>query len=158
MDSIPAYFDAVALGTYEQTACSPAATFPDGTGIAIAAPERILPKPGETLILPICGYFVVAVLAAMDGKPLTVHVRRVDSKETLSGEVVEEGANEPIEPPPADAPRPSREAFEGVSVDGYFNIDAQRLLPQRLTPGSYDVVATYAGMKSNIVQVTVSAP
>ncbi|WP_295384035.1 hypothetical protein [uncultured Thiodictyon sp.] len=158
MDYVPQYFQEVALGTYEQTQCSPAAPSPQWSGVAIVAPERIQPRAREAAIVPVCGYFVVAVLAAMDGPPLTVHVRRVNSKEVLSGEIAEEGANEPVDPPPPEAPRPSRESFAGVTVDGYFNIDAQRYLPARLTPGTYEIATTYAGAKSNVVQVTISAP
>jgi hypothetical protein len=67
----------------------------------------------------------------------------------------EDGANEPEEPPPDDAPELSPESLQGVSTGGYFNIDAQRYLAEPLARGRYEVVVIYAGARSNPVLVEI---
>jgi len=158
MDFIPDQFREVALGTFAQAVCSPAAPSSDWSGVRIKAPQRIIIAAGERPVVPICGYFLVPVLAAMDGPPLAVQVRHVGTKVIVRGTVMEEGSNEPEEPPPPDAPTASRESLAGVSTGGYFNIDAQRYLPGLLAPGVYDVVVTYAGSNSNVLRIEIAGP
>jgi len=158
MDFIPDFYKDIPLGTYDQTPGSPEIPSSTWEGIIISGPERVIPKSGELPILPICGYYLVPVLKAMDGPPLTVHVGRIDSDLSISGEIVEEGGNEPLVPPPPDAPRPSRELFEGVSTGGYFNVDAQKYLQIRLSPGTYQITVSYADATSNPIRIDIAAP
>jgi hypothetical protein len=158
MEFIPEIYGKIELGTYDKSACSPAAPSPKWSGVVIAGPKQVVLTEGDTPVVPICGYYLVPVLAAMDGPPLCVHVRRTGSDRVMSGAIVEQGANEPEEPPPDNAPSPSRDAFEGVSTGGYFNIDAQRYLEAGLSPGTYDVTVSYAGSESDPVQVEILQP
>ncbi len=158
MDFMPEMYTNVVLSTYVEAPCSPEAMPSDWAGVVINAPQQIIPGPGEEPVVPVCGYFRVSVLAAMDGEPMTVHLRRVDTEVEVWGLVADEGPDEPEEPPPADAPKPSREAFEGVYSGGHFNIDAQLYLPTKLLPGVYDVTVTYAGATSNSVRFELKPP
>lgn len=158
MDYTPEVFMDVDLSTYVESKCSPEAMPSDWAGVVINAPERILPGSGEEPVVPVCGYYRVSVLAAMEGEPMTVHLRRLDTEVETSGLVADEGPDDPEEPPPPDAPTPSREAFEGVYTGGYFNIDAQLYLPNKLHPGLYDVTVTYAGERSNPVRFELGPP
>lgn len=155
---IPDLYQHVPMETYVQAQCSPAPPSSIWRGVIISAPQRIIPDKGENLVIPICGHYVVPVLAAMDGPGLTVHVRRIEAELVLSGLITDQGENEPVVPPPPGAPRPKRESFEGVTTGGYFNIDAQRHLKTRLVPGIYEVTVSYAGMVSNSTQIEIKAP
>jgi len=151
-----AYLKGVSLGTFEQSPCTPAVPSSDWDGVIISAPRHdITYKAGERPVVPVCGYYLVPVLDAMDGPPLTVHAGRIHSDAVISGVVDEAGENEPLVPPPPGAPRPSRESFEGVSTGGYFTIDAQKYLPTKLSPGSYEVTVSFAGKRSNAVQIEI---
>ncbi len=148
----------LSLGTFEQSPCSP--TIPSSflDGIIISVPQSdIIIEQGKRAVVPIFGYYLIPVLAAMDGPPLTIQVRPVDGDTVFSGEIVEEGVNEPVEPPPMNAPRPDRDALEGVSTGGYFNIDAQRYLQYNMTPGSYKVIVSFAGLDSNSVLIHITS-
>jgi hypothetical protein len=158
VDFIPETFKDVPLGTYDQTSCSPQAPSSEWSGVIIDTAQRVFPPKGAAPVVPVCGYYLVPVLDAMDGPPLTLHVTRVDTMKILTAEIVEEGENEPEEPPPPDAPVSSRESLKGVYTGGYFNIDAQRYLPHSLEPGRYEVVVSYAGHVSNRVAVEIAAP
>ena len=158
MEFIPDFFKKAPLGTFEESVCSPKAPSSTWSGVIIQAPQRILLEPGETPSVPICGYYLVPAVAAMDGPPFAVHVRPVDSDSVYTGKVIEEGENEPEDPPPPEAPRHSREDLEGVSIGGHFNIDAQRYLRKRLDPGSYEATVTYAGAVSNKVLIEITMP
>lgn len=159
MDYFPDVYKEVTPGTYQQAACSPTAPSPDWSGVIIAAPERVVPASGEKPVVVVCGYFVVPVLDAQDTPAMIVRVRRTDDPDfVLSGEVVEEGENEPVEPPPADAPRASREELKGVETGGYFNVDVQRYVTIPLLPGTYDVDVSYAGKRSNTVRIEIAPP
>lgn len=155
MEFIPDSYKDIPLGTYEENACSPEIPSPTWSGIIISGPQRINLNEDDHPVIPVCGYYLVPVLDAMDGPPMSVHVNRIDSDVILSGEVAEEGDNEPLASPPPNAPRPSREAFEGVSTGGYFNIDAQRYLKPRLIPGSYEVTVSFAGGISNPILIEI---
>lgn len=155
MELIPDDFAQVPFGTFNESACSPKAPTGNWSGVRIKTPRRIKPAPGETPMLPICGYFLVPVLSAMDDGRMIVELIRAADGKRLRGMLREEGANEPEEPPPDDAPVLSTESLQGVSTGGYFNIDAQRYLAEPLVPGSYEVVVFYAGARSNPVQVEI---
>lgn len=156
MDYIPELYKKVEVGTYQEAPCSPAIPSSCWSGIIITAPKSIILEENERLVVPVCGYYLVPVLSAMDDDlPLSVHVRLIDSKNVLSGAIIEEGENEPDEPLPDDAPSLSKEDFEDVLTGGYFNIDVQHYLKDKLMPGVYEVVVTYAGVSSNIVQLEI---
>lgn len=158
MDFMPEMYKDVVLSTYVEGACSPGGMPSDWKGVVITAPQRIIPGPGEEPVVPVCGFYRVSVLAAMDGEPMIVHVRPVGAEIEFSGLVADEGPDEPEVPPPGDDPEPSREALEGVYSGGHFNIDAQLYLPNRLIPGAYEVTVTYAGASSNAVLFEIAPP
>jgi len=155
MDFTPTVFGNVELGTFQQTACSPAAPAAAWRGIEIAAPRQITITAGERPRVPICGYYLVPALAAIEGSPLTVRLRRLDTGAEIAGVLAEEGDNEPDVPPPEDAPEIGPEDLEGVSTGGYFNIDAQRVLTGELAQGDYEVWVSYAGTESNRLRVRI---
>jgi len=155
MGLIPDDFAKVPLGTFNESACSPAVPSGSWDGVRIDAPRQITLDVGDPVMLPICGYYLVPVLSAMDDSRLIVELTRAADGKLLRGILHEEGENEPDEPPPDDAPELSRESLQGVSTGGYFNIDAQRYLAESLEPDRYAVVVIYAGMRSNPVQVEI---
>ncbi len=158
MDFIPETFKDVPLGTYEQCACSPQEPSSEWSGVIITAPQRIALKDEETPVVPVCGYFLVPAVDAMDGPPLAIHVTRVETMKIMTADIVEEAVNEPEIPRPADAPVASREDLKDVYTGGYFNVDAQRYMPSTLEPGRYEVVVSYAGAVSNRVAVEIVEP
>lgn len=155
---VPDFYQDIPVGTYEKVQCSPAAPSPSWSGVVISAPKSITLEKGETPVLPVCGYYDVPTLSAMDGPPLSVHLQRVDADFEVSGLIVEPAANEPDEPPPASAPRHTREALKGVFTGGYFNIDALRYLKIIITPGAYELYVSYAGATSNRVRFEITLP
>jgi len=153
VDFDPDYFGKLSLPTYNEAPCSPAEPGPDWQGVVIVAPRRVALGVGEQPSLPICGYFLVPVLKAMDGDPLALEIRHTDTGAVVRARVVEPARNEFEVPPPDDVPELDRDELVGVSSGGYFNIDAQHYLAQPLKPGRLEVVVTYAGARSNPVQV-----
>jgi hypothetical protein len=153
VDFDPIDFGKLDLPTYDEAACSPAEPGPDWSGVVIVAPRRIVLGVGEQPSLPICGYYLVPVLKAMDGDPLALEITHTDSGHVLRARIEEPARNEFEVPPPYDVPALDRDELVGVSTGGYFNIDAQQYLRQPLEPGRLDVVVTYAGSRSNPVRV-----
>jgi len=156
MNYIPNLFNGAQIESYDKTSCSPAIPTPfDWVGIIIAAPQKIILEKGEKPIIPICGYYLVPVLAAMKGSPLSVHINPIISKNIFSGLVINEGDNEPEIPPPDDPSSFSENDFKDVSTGGYFNINAQRYINNLLPPGNYDIIITFADLTSNTVRVEI---
>jgi len=153
MDFFPEYFANVEPGSFNESVCSPSP--PAGDGVLINAPARITLEPGETVVLPICGQYQVPALVAMQEIPMTVTVQHLESGLTLSGVVLEEGENEPEVPPPDEEEEFDATELQGVSVGGYFNIDAQKYLGAPLAPGSYEVSVSFAGTESRPARVEI---
>lgn len=158
MDFIPPYFENAPIGEIAESECSPKVAN-DYLGVAIAVPEQVKLGGAPTPVLPVCGYFQLPAAQAISGDQMTIHVRRDGADETFSAQVVpleEPGAtDEPEEPEPEDAYQPSAEALANTLSSGYFHVDAQAYLPSPLIPGTYQIIVTYAGGKSEPVTVEI---
>ena len=161
MDYVPELYNEIEVGTRQQSVCSPSVPRSPWHGVVINAPERIIPVLGETLVIPVCGYYLISVLAIMDGAPLSIRVDLIDSDIYYTGVVQDNEDNSDDEPdvaPPDDAPVNSREDLEGVLTGGYFNIDLLSYLPHGLFTGTFDVTMSYAGSHSEPVRIVITEP
>ena len=161
MDYVPELYNEIEVGTRQQSVCSPAAPRSPWQGVIINAPATIIPQLGEPMVIPVCGYYLISVLAIMDGAPLSVRVDLIDSDIYYTGLVQDEDESSEDEPdvaPPDDAPVNSREDLEGVLTGGYFNIDILSYLPHGLFTGTFDVTMSYGGSTSEPVRIVIAEP
>ncbi|MCB2076992.1 MAG: hypothetical protein KDE55_04760 [Novosphingobium sp.] len=159
MDFQPPEFNNVPYGSHAEAPCAPpAAKERSFRGITIRTPERVLASQGETISLPVCGYYQLATLPLVQGAVMSVHVRSTDGAipAPIAGEVVVSGGeNEPDIPnPDADAPIDPALYAHSVSED-FFYLDGQLYLPQPLPPGNYEVCVTYGEAQSNVARVQI---
>ncbi|SEA72868.1 hypothetical protein [Rubrimonas cliftonensis] len=154
MDFDPAIFQDAPLGAAAASPCSPA--LPDAfEGVLIAAPERVSVGLSETPVVPVCGAFQLRASDASDA-PLTLHVSRDGGPAVRGLAVVEGELDEPEIPPPPGAPEPSPEALANTIISGYFHIDAQAATGAFIAPGTYEIAADFAGVRSGPVTVVVA--
>ena len=161
MDYIPEVYNEIEVGTRQPSACSPTVPRSPWHGIVINAPEKITPVLGEAMVIPVCGYYLISVLAIMDGSPLSVRVDLIDTDISYTGFIQDDDVNSDDEPdvaPPDDAPVNSREDLEGVLTGGYFNIDITSYLPHGLFTGTFDITMCYAGSNSEPVRIVITEP
>lgn len=161
----PSQFADVPLHANRSTACTPEPADPEWRGILIAAPTRVTLEPvGDGFIppapVPICGYFVLDILATRDDGPMRLVLTEAGG-----------GADEPVvrtahltptsrsprKPPPEPEPV-DPELLEGLASGGYFNPDLTYFLPLRPEPAIYEVQVEFAGFTSNTVTIEVVAP
>lgn len=156
----PSFFERVPLGSTAPNPCSPRPPGPNWRGILIQAPSQVRIRPGERIgargafaAIPICGYYLLDVLALAKGLPLTLVVTNRASGKVFTGAVVEDDPS-PEEPPPPDTPTDPK-LLVGVATGGYFNpnlLDHVRLAAE---PVVYEVQAVWGDARSNVVTIEI---
>ena len=159
MDFQPPEFSTVPYGTIAPAACAPRIDDPGFNGVAIRMPDHIRASARETINVPICGYYQLPTAPLVMGAKIYIHVRGVgpNARPPISGQVVTDmGSNSPeVRNPKLLEPiDPNR--FAGQVSESYFYFDAQRYLPHKLVPGTYEVCVSYGEARSNVARVTIT--
>lgn len=158
MEIQPEAFAEVEIGSYEEAACSPARPKGAWSGVIIAAPESVSAGISEPQVIPVCGFYMLPVLTLMDGAKMRVVARRFDPEEDtvpIEGIVDDEVEHDDPEPEPEPKQPVDRKVLENMKSGSYFNIDAQKYLPIRLTPGEWDLGIAFGEARSEIVRVRI---
>lgn len=156
MDFYPPEFAAVPYGSIEASACAPQVEDLRFRGILIRSPERIAVGPGETAMVPICGFYQLPSLPLMRGAVMVVHLRGSVVPPQDGQVVIDEGENAPDVPDPAAGqPLDPRLWAHKVST-AFFHLDGQRYLRQPLPPGRYELFVSYGEARSNVVRFEIT--
>ena len=159
MDFQPPEFASVPYGTIAPAACAPRISDPHFSGVAIRMPDHISASASEKIIVPICGYYQLPTGPLVMGAEIHIHVRGVGAHPLppISGKVVTDmGDNEPEVPDPMSRQPIDPNRFKGQVSESYFYFDAQRYLPHKLLPGTYEVCVSYGQTRSNVARVTIT--
>lgn len=159
-------FDAVALDTFEESACSPKLE-DDFEGIRIAMPAKV--SAGARDRVPLCGSWAFSNAALADfpmvEDSLVFLARNVTTHETATGNFrthkdpvtaddMKAGA---AENPPAQAPAHGEPVIgdEDITTVGYFNFNLGRVWDVPAKPGRWRVHVVLHGVQSNEVEFEV---
>lgn len=154
-----ALFSQVPLNSRLQNNCSPAAPALPWTGLLVQAPTQVGFRPGKQVddrfaMIPICGYYRLAMEKLMGGPPLTLVAIDTVSQRRYAGIVMDEDPGHPAPrrggPPPLTA-----DDVKGVLSASYFNPNLARYVALPAVEAIYQVHAEYAGAVSNVVQIAV---
>jgi hypothetical protein len=153
MDMDPKTFVDVPLNTRKQHACSPPAPGANWHGVVIRAPQRVTFQSGSRPVVPVCGYFNVALDAGGAKAPMKLVAVDRRTGRASSGDVVELDPS-PTVPRPA-VPPPDPKDLAGMSWGSYFNSNLVDFVAIPEASGTYDVHVEFHGHKSNVVAVEV---
>lgn len=156
-------FEKVPLNSTEPNDCSPQAPSDPWTGIVIKAPQRIFFQPGlfdpgknedgHPLLVPVCGFYRLAMTSLIDGKPLTLVAVSLIDNTRYSGPMLDEDDGL-MEPTPESQPV-DLHTLNNMKIASYFNANLARDVKIPAKEGSWLVHAEYGGSASNSVRIEV---